>query len=43
VCAEREPDTIEVAGSRVRCFLYDERVPAAERPRADWARELAPA
>ena len=43
VCAEREPDSLEVVGSCVRCFLYDERVPAAERPRADWARELAPA
>ena len=43
ICIEREPVTVEVAGSRVRCFIYDERVPSAARPRADWARELAPA
>ncbi len=43
VCVEREPESLEVAGSRVRCFLYDEGVPAAERPRAGWASELMPA
>jgi oligopeptide/dipeptide ABC transporter ATP-binding protein len=43
VCVEREPASLDVAGSRVRCFLYDDGVPAADRPRADWARELAPA
>jgi peptide/nickel transport system ATP-binding protein len=42
-CVEREPASLEVAGSRVRCFLYDEAVPAASRPRAGWATELMPA
>lgn len=43
VCVEREPASLEVAGSRVRCFLYDDGVPVADRPRADWAPELMPA
>ena len=43
VCVEREPASLEVAGSRARCFLYDDDVPAASRPRADWATELMPA
>jgi oligopeptide/dipeptide ABC transporter ATP-binding protein len=36
-CVEREPQTTDVAGSRVRCFLYGDSVPAAGRPAADWA------
>ena len=43
VCLEREPESLSVAGSRVRCFLYDTDVPEAERPHAEWATEPAPA
>jgi oligopeptide/dipeptide ABC transporter ATP-binding protein len=37
VCREREPQTTDVGGSRVRCFLYGDGVPHADRPHADWA------
>jgi oligopeptide/dipeptide ABC transporter ATP-binding protein len=43
VCREREPQTTEVAGSRVRCFLYGDGVPEADRPHADWAAHQVPA
>ena len=39
VCFEREPGSLARGGLRVRCFLYDDSVPAAERPRAVWANE----
>jgi len=43
VCHEREPASLARGGLRVRCFLYDDDVPEAERPRADWATAPAPA
>jgi oligopeptide/dipeptide ABC transporter ATP-binding protein len=43
VCLEREPGSLEVVGSRVRCFLYDESVPAAVRPHADRVASGVPA
>jgi peptide/nickel transport system ATP-binding protein len=39
VCFEREPVTLARGGLRVRCFLYDDSVPEAARPRAGWAKE----
>jgi peptide/nickel transport system ATP-binding protein len=33
VCHQREPSTLDVDASRVRCFLYDSDLPKAERPR----------
>lgn len=39
VCFAREPASLARGGLRVRCFLYDDDVPEAERPRADWATE----
>jgi len=37
VCFAREPASLVRAGLRVRCFLYDDSVPEADKPRADWA------
>ena len=37
VCFAREPASLARAGLRVRCFLYDDSVPEADKPRADWA------
>jgi peptide/nickel transport system ATP-binding protein len=39
VCFAREPGSLPRGGLRVRCFLYDDSVPEAERPRAGWANE----
>jgi len=39
VCFAREPGSLARGGLRVRCFLYDDSVPEAERPRAGWANE----
>ena len=43
VCAAREPRTFEVSGARVRCYLYDNDLPAVERPRAAWVADGVPA
>ena len=37
VCREREPSTLDVGASRVRCFLYDGDLPEAEKPRTEVA------
>ena len=42
VCRAHEPENVVHGDSRVRCHLYDGAVPADERPRADWAAEVAP-
>ncbi len=39
VCFEREPGSLARGGLRVRCFLYDDSLPEADKPRADWAKE----
>jgi oligopeptide/dipeptide ABC transporter ATP-binding protein len=41
VCREREPSTIEAGTARVRCFLYDDGLPEAERPSDDRASAAA--
>ncbi len=43
VCARREPATLPVGGGRVRCFLYDQGLSSAERPRAGWVVDGVPA